>query len=368
MKKKSLSNFKRREFLAYEFLNVDKVIFKKNVKLEEFSKLLNKLPNNEFFVEMKINIVLNIMWHFDYLNNYLEDPKKLQSTIDQLYYCASIYKNFNRSNWIKNHGMGKKSINRWDKTRHAFNYMWTRTTQKNDYNKSKKMVEPRVKQIVAMLPGGPKWLKNKQILDSGCGPGRYIDCIKKYKPKSIHGLDNGADIIKKNKLKFKKNKNISFSTNNFKKLKFKDNSFDFIFSVGVLHHCEVPIRKLMTETHRVLKKNGMFFVFIQSSGGLQLKLWKFFRNIMNNIDISYVESFLKNKINPLRIQGLLDHSYGELQPITRKDFEKYLKTKFKTIKRVPGIPGADVTPEIYKNDKYYKYRFGDGNLRYLLTK
>ena len=116
MKKKSLSNFKRREFLAYEFLNVDKVIFKKNVKLEEFSKLLNKLPNNKFFVEMKINIVLNIMWHFDYLNNYLEDPKKLQSTIDQLYYCASIYKNFNRSNWIKNHGMGKKSINKWDKT------------------------------------------------------------------------------------------------------------------------------------------------------------------------------------------------------------------------------------------------------------
>ena len=89
---------------------------------------------------------------------------------------------------------------------------------------------------------------------------------------------------------------------------------------------------------------------------------------MIKIDIDYVESFLKNKINPLGIQGFLDHSYGELQPITRRDFEKYLRTKFKTIKRVHGIPGADVTPEIYKNDKFYKYSFGDGNLRYLLTK
>ena len=105
MNEQILSNFKRREFLAYEFLNVEKVVFKKNVKLEEFAKLLNKLPNNEFFVEMKINFVLNIMWHFDYLNNYLEDPKKIQGTIDQLYYSAKIYKNFTKSNWIKNHGV-----------------------------------------------------------------------------------------------------------------------------------------------------------------------------------------------------------------------------------------------------------------------
>ncbi|MGL3827561.1 class I SAM-dependent methyltransferase [Candidatus Pelagibacter communis] len=367
-KQKKLSNFKRREFFAYEFLNQNKVKFQKNVKLNVLEKLLNKFPNNEFFVEMKINFILNIMWHFDYINNYLEDPKNLQHTIDQLYYTACIYNNFRKSNWINDNKISKKSLNRWDRTRHAFNYMWTRTTKKNSYNMSKKMVEPRVKQIISMFPGGSKWIKDKTILDSGCGPARYIDCISSYNPKSIHGLDSGADIIKQNKIKFKSRKKISFSVGNFKKLKFKNSSFDFIFSVGVLHHCEVPIKKLMDEHIRVLKNNGMFFVFIQSSGGLQLKLWKFFRSIMRSIDISYVESFLKNKINPLRIQGFLDHSYGELQPIKRIDFEKYLKKNFKIIKRVPGIQGADVTPEIYKKDKFYKQRFGDGNLRYLLTK
>ncbi len=361
--------FKNREFLAYQFLKTQGVKYKKNVKLKELEKLINKLPNSEFFYEWKIMAVLKIMWHFDYINNYLENPKKIQRTIDELYFTGKIWENFLKSNWIK-HGHKKKKLkSKWENTRHAFNYMWTRTTKnKNDYNLSKKMVVPRVNQIVNMLPGNSKWFKNKIVLDSGCGPARYIDCIKNYDVKEIHGLDNGSDIIEANKIKYKKRKNIKFTVGNFKKLKFKNDTFDFIFSVGVLHHCEVPIKKLMDEHRRVLKKNGKFFVFIQSSGGLQLKLWKFFRSIMKNIKINFVEDFLKNKINPLRVQGFLDHCYGELQPITRVDFEKYLKKKFSDVKRIHGIKGADVTPEIYKKDKFFKERFGDAQLRYLLTR
>ena len=361
--------FKNREFLAYEFLQTQNVKYKKNVKLKELEKLIKKFPNSEFFYEWKIMSVLRIMWHFDYINNYLENPKKIQSTIDELYFTAKIWENFLKSNWIKFDRKKKKLIGKWENTRHAFNYMWTRTTEKNkDYNLSKKMVTPRVKQIVKMLPGSSKWFRNKIVLDSGCGPARYIDCIAAYGAKEIHGLDNGSDIIKANKIKFKKNKNIKFTVGNFKKLKFKKDYFDFIFSVGVLHHCEVPIKKLMDEHRRVLKKKGMFFVFIQSSGGLQLKLWKFFRSIMKDVEINFVEEFLKRKINPLRLQGFLDHCYGELQPITRNDFEKYLNKKFSVVRRVHGIKGADVTPEIYKKDKFFKERFGDAQLRYLLTK
>jgi len=30
--------------------------------------------------------------------------------------------------------------------------------------------------------------------------------------------------------------------------------------------------------------------------------------------------------------------------------------------------GADLTPEIYKRDKFYKKRFGEGDLRYICKK
>ena len=85
-------------------------------------------------------------------------------------------------------------------------------------------------------------------------------------------------------------------------------------------------------------------------------------------DIKYVYNHLKNKISPLRLQGFLDHSYGEYQETTRFDFEKILKKNFSKIYRVAGVPGADCTPEVYKNDKYFKSRFGDGDLRYLCRK
>ena len=89
---------------------------------------------------------------------------------------------------------------------------------------------------------------------------------------------------------------------------------------------------------------------------------------MNSVHIKDVFNKLNNSISPLRLQGLLDHSYGEYKTITRKSFEKILKKSFSTIKKVDGIAGADVTPKTFSNDKYFERRFGSGNLRYLCIK
>ena len=45
-----------------------------------------------------------------------------------------------------------------------------------------------------------------------------------------------------------------------------------------------------------------------------------------------------------------------------------LKRYFKSFRRVKGVLGADCTPEIYKKDKYFRKRFGDGDLRYICKK
>ena len=38
------------------------------------------------------------------------------------------------------------------------------------------------------------------------------------------------------------------------------------------------------------------------------------------------------------------------------------------LQKIPGISGADVTRETFKNDNFFKKRFGSGNLRYLCKK
>ena len=54
------------------------------------------------------------------------------------------------------------------------------------------------------------------------------------------------------------------------------------------------------------------------------------------MDIEYVFKKLKNHISPLRLQGILDHSYGEYN--YRKSFEKILLNSFTKIMKVDGIP------------------------------
>ena len=63
-----------------------------------------------------------------------------------------------------------------------------------------------------------------------------------------------------------------------------------------------------------------------------------------------------------------DHMYAEYQAITRDEFEGWCENIFSKIERVPGVPGLDITPEIYPHDPYFCTRLGDGTLRYLCYK
>lgn len=65
---------------------------------------------------------------------------------------------------------------------------------------------------------------------------------------------------------------------------------------------------------------------------------------------------------------MLDHCYGEYKQTDRILFEKMLKKNFSKLEKISGINGADVTRETFKNDKFFKTRFGSGNLRYLCKK
>ncbi len=64
----------------------------------------------------------------------------------------------------------------------------------------------------------------------------------------------------------------------------------------------------------------------------------------------------------------MDHGFSSYFHTDRSDFEKLLKNNFKEIIRVPGVPGIDVTEELFQDDKYFNLRFGSGNLRYICRK
>ncbi len=328
---------------------------------------ISKKVESPFVREIKPYVALTLKWKFDYLIKTQESLFLLQRDVDYWIDFLKASKDLLSQNWFFKEKMAYKK-DPWERTRGAFNFMWPRNTKKEQYDISLKMVELRIDQIISMIPGGGLWVKDKDVLDSGCGPGRYISALLKHEPMKAVGIDTGAEIIKENKKRFKKFPNVQFKTGTAVHMPFKDGSFDFVVSAGVLHHIPHPIEKSIAEHARVLKKGGYFFMFIAGKGGLELKMWEFVRNFLYDVPIEDVFQRFNGKISPLRLQGLLDHGYGEYQQTSRVDCEKWLLKYFTEIKRVPGIKGLDVTPEIYKNDLYFPYRFGTGNLRYLCKK
>ena len=99
-----------------------------------------------------------------------------------------------------------------------------------------------------------EWFKNKICLDAGCGNGRYSYAMHKLGAKvyAVDISDTGLDYVKK----FKDIIAIKGDLNN---LMFNEESFDLVFSSGVLHHLENS-EEMFKKLILLLKKNGIIYI------------------------------------------------------------------------------------------------------------
>ena len=104
------------------------------------------------------------------------------------------------------------------------------------------------------------FLKGK-LLEIGCGAGADLDYFSQVKTlDSIDAIDLGSSINELS-LKYKNREDINVSNGNALSLEFKKDSFDVVYSFGVFHHTENPI-KCISEANRVLKKGGALFLYL----------------------------------------------------------------------------------------------------------
>ena len=261
-----------------------------------------------------------------------------------------------------------KQIDPWKRTAQGFDLGWTTTTKGENFQISKQIAQDRLAQIYEML-GGASYFSGKTILDSGCGPGRYVDELRNQNPSRIVALDQGERLIKVLKDRFNGDNRVEVVKGTCEDLSsFSDSSFDIVISNGVIHHTKSDLRTMLNDHARVLKSGGVMFIMMVGKGGLELKIWEFVRDFLNDIPLEVMIETFGKCISPLRLQGIVDHMYGEYQETDRAEFESWCEGVFSKIERVPGIAGLDVTPEIYHNDPYFEVRFGCGHLRYLLFK
>lgn len=98
--------------------------------------------------------------------------------------------------------------------------------------------------------------KNEKILEIGCGDGEFTKRLMRL-PSKIVATDITPEVIKRAKKKYIKNKNIQFKVDDAEKFSFREETFDIVCGISILHH--VNYRKAIKECFRVLKPGGRLF-------------------------------------------------------------------------------------------------------------
>jgi ubiquinone/menaquinone biosynthesis C-methylase UbiE len=107
--------------------------------------------------------------------------------------------------------------------------------------------------------------KDAQVLDVGCAAGRDSALLKGF-GFEIVGVDLSQELITIAK---KENPEIEFVRANFLDLSFEDDSFDGVWASASLVHLETEeqVGKALLEFKRVLKKEGVAYLCVQSRAG-----------------------------------------------------------------------------------------------------
>ena len=101
--------------------------------------------------------------------------------------------------------------------------------------------------------------ENTYMLDVGCGTGRWSKYMAS-RVNFIEAIDPSKAIFFADKL-LRNVKNIRLSIAASDSLPFEDNTFDFVMSVGVLHH--IPdTQKAIIDCVSKVKKGGYFYVYL----------------------------------------------------------------------------------------------------------
>ncbi len=100
-------------------------------------------------------------------------------------------------------------------------------------------------------------------LDVGCGSGRWASHVIKYADylDCIDASPLALSVARQNLKKVGEEKKIRFIEASVGELPFDDSVYDFVYSLGVLHHTPSP-EKALQDCMRVLKPGGTLLVYL----------------------------------------------------------------------------------------------------------
>lgn len=332
------------------------------------SKIKNK--KNSQLWSLRCKTAIDIQFLFDYLGKTSQPIKKFNNALSYIIDNLKMSLELAEEGWYKSVFYDAEQANRtddrWVSTKKVFNMIWPVTTTGNLLNLSSYMAKKRLEQIIEIAPW---FVKNgDKVCDVGCGPARYLVELKNLNYDcDMYGIDSGDKIIDKNKERFS-NERFNFFVGDVADTKQKTSFFDVVLSIGVLHHSPTKLEESIKEHFRILKPGGRFFIFIVGDECAEMSMWAALRDLMEPVPQDYAKNYFEQSLDPIKVQGMMDHCYGEYFLTSKDRLISILENYSSKILKIPGVEGLDVTPMALNHDNYFNDRYGEGQHRYLCIK
>lgn len=216
-------------------------------------------------------------------------------------------------------------------------------------------------------------IEKKRVLDMGAGSGRYSCALSLLGAAEVVAVDYGDTGLEKGRQLAAEHgiENVVFQKADFLDLPFEDESFDFVFCNGTVHHSE-DMAKASAELYRVLKTGAHSWFYVYGAKGIFWTTLRKFNDLMKRVDISkeYAIRVLEMIGMPRERHIFIDHWYVPIFIHTTKDeFEALLeKIGFSQFRRCPQGRPTDFDHLVVYGSDDDRAMWGDGELRYLVTK
>jgi ubiquinone/menaquinone biosynthesis C-methylase UbiE len=212
----------------------------------------------------------------------------------------------------------------------------------------------------------PEMLNKQTVaLDVGCGSGRWSKYVAD-KARFVEAVDPSDAIFAASKL-LENCPNVRITQAAVSQLPFPDNSFDFVFSLGVLH-CVPDTEKAIADCVKKLKKGGYFLVYLYYALDNRGFLYKTFFHLSNGI--RKVISVLPQGLKQALCDVIAFTVYLPFVTIAR--FVKWLSPNSRLYKYIPLYYYHDKSLNIIRNDALDRFgtplelRFSKNEIRKMM--
>lgn len=217
-----------------------------------------------------------------------------------------------------------------------------------------------------------RW-RSRTVLDAGCGGGRYTAAWRLLGAGRCVGVDMSAIGVgnAQERARAAGLDQVVFQQGDVLALPFDDNSFDVVYSNGVLHHT-TDWRTGVQELARVLRPGGLGWLYlIESPGGLFWDMIEILRVLTRGGRREIYRDALRAASHPAnRIFYMLDHVMVPINlRLASEEIEAALSAAgAKDIRRLSRGTDFDRVEQIHRGAPHAAALYGVGENRHVFTK